>query len=112
MAEKTSKIKMAQPSESLNTFELALMLVLAMTKDALDLGLEAAMGMGLFLNRLTNLFIAPILWFWVFFRMHRPPTRRLVITTVAEFVPLLGDLPLWTAFIISIWLKKNVSFKK
>ncbi|PJE59808.1 MAG: hypothetical protein COU85_01725 [Candidatus Portnoybacteria bacterium CG10_big_fil_rev_8_21_14_0_10_44_7] len=99
--------KVAAPQESLSAFELAFMLTLAVIKDALDLGLEAAVGLGLVLNRITNFFIAPILWFWIFLRMHRPPTRRLLLTTATEFIPLIGDLPLWTAFVISVWWRKN-----
>lgn len=105
MAKVSIKKKIAPP-DRVTTFELAWMLLIAMAKDALDGALILAAGTGLILNRITNLFLVAILWFWIFYRFHRFPTKRFVGTAIVEFIPLLGGLPMWTVFVITIWIKK------
>lgn len=112
MAQKRTKKKASLPGDKITTFELAFMLILAIIKDALDAGLVLAAGIGLILNRITNIFIVAILWFWILYRFHKFPTKRFVGTAIVEFIPMLGTLPGWTAFVISIWLKRKVKFKK
>lgn len=106
MAKTSIKKKISPLADNITTFELAFMLILAIIKDALDAGLVLAAGIGLILNPITNLFLVAILWFWIFYRFHRFPTKRFVGTAIVEFIPLLGGLPMWTVFVITIWIKK------
>lgn len=88
--------------------ELGAMLLLAMGKDALDVALDLAVGIGIVINRITNLFAVAIFWFWCLMRLHRFPTKRFLAAGGIKFIPLLDGLPLWTAFFASLIVKKTI----
>ncbi len=88
--------------------ELGMMLLLAIGKDSLDAALDLAFGIGIVLNRITNFFIVAIFWLWCLFRLHKFPTKRFLATAGLKFIPILDALPAWTAFVVSLMVKKTV----
>jgi len=93
--------------------EFILILLLAIAKDVLDWILLFALGLGLFISRITNLFVTAILWIWCFSRLHKFPTKRFIGSFSIEMLPVIGDLsPTWTIFIVTIWIEQRIYLPK
>jgi len=100
--------KITEQASKITDIELSLVLCLCLLKDVLDWLLLFAAGIGLILSRITNLFIAGILWLWCITRLHKFPTKRFVGGFIIEMIPVIGTIsPSWTAFIISIWVEQK-----
>ena len=100
------------PEEGITNFEFAAMFLLAVIKDVVDILLLTAAGVGLVLNRITNIFVVGCLWLWIFYRFHRFPTKRFVTGAVAEFIPVVGEFPCWSAFVLILWVQTKTSIGK
>lgn len=95
-------------TSKINEAELVFILLLTILKDFSDWLFLSFAGFGLIINRLTNIIITGILWFWCMMRLHKFPTKRFLGGFSVEMVPVIGTFsPTWTIFILSIWLEQK-----
>lgn len=79
---------------------------LALIKDAVDVIITLSI-IGVILQVLVNIPITLMLWLWCVSRLKRFPTVKFLGTAGLECIPFLGALPLWTGFVIALWLKQT-----
>lgn len=103
----TAKAQATDHSETdITAAEFLLIGGLAVIKDALDVIVTASI-IGVILTSIINFPITLMLWLWCVLRLKRFPTARFLGTASLEFIPFLGALPLWTGFVISLWLEQT-----
>ena len=106
-----SKSSGKKTKKDISWLEIGLVIIfVALPNDLIDVFNLTIVG------KLVTIFIEPITlfflfaWFWV--RVREKPSRRIVksaITFVAEIIPFIGLLPLWTLLVINVktgWLDK------
>jgi len=108
---KKTAAKISQKTPEITSVEFALIGFVAIIKDAIDV-----LGTGLIVGALITIFInvpcTLILWFWCVIKLHKFPFKRFIGAGLAEFIPFVGALPFWTAFVVSLYLEQNGYFPK
>jgi len=98
------KPKKTQPVSKISGVEFALIFLVAILKDAIDGGATISV-FGISLIPIINIIAILILWFWCICKLHKFPTKRFISSAGIEFIPVLSALPMWTFFILSLYLE-------
>lgn len=98
------KIKKVQPVSRISGVEFALIFLVAVLKDAIDGGATISV-IGIPLTSIINIAVILILWLWCIIKLQKFPTKRFITSAGIEFIPILGALPMWTFFVLSLYLE-------
>ena len=97
---KKKKKKENQISE-ISDVEFFLAFCVAGIKDVLDGITLGTIGW------IVNIFVIIILGSWVFFRLHKFPTKKFIAASIVDSIPVLSAFPSWTGFIAIIFLEQK-----
>ncbi|MBI4709336.1 MAG: hypothetical protein HY764_03995 [Candidatus Portnoybacteria bacterium] len=104
--EESTQTKQPSSSKKITGVEFALVGMLCVVKDSLDVVCTLSVFLAVLVT-IINLPITAILWFWCFWKLHKFPSKRFIGASLVEFVPVLGALPTWTFFIITLYLEEG-----
>lgn len=102
---KTSDRESGAESE-ISGVEFALIGLVAVIKDLTDI-IGTITVIGIILTILINIPATLILWFWCAIKFKHFPTKRFLTTSLIEFIPLIGALPVWTGFVVSLYFDQK-----
>ena len=98
---KTRKKKDVTPVSEVSDVEFFLLFCLAGLKDILDGFTLGTIGW------LINILVIIILGSWSLFRLHKFPTKKFITGAIGDSIPLISFLPLWTGFVLIIFLEQK-----
>ncbi|HHD92472.1 MAG TPA: hypothetical protein ENL06_02505 [Candidatus Portnoybacteria bacterium] len=84
---------------------------ICLPKDILDpiLASPIFLGIGLVLNRVTDVVVMMILGLWALLRLKEFPTGSFFSAFTFEMVPILGAiLPSWSGWILYVYIKQKI----
>ncbi len=90
----------------ISTVEFALIGLVAGLKDAVS-AIATLTIIGIIVAIFVNIPCSLILWLWCAIRLHKLPFKRLLSSTLAGFTPIIGALPFWTGFVVSVFLEQK-----
>jgi hypothetical protein len=108
-ANETEKAKVkskSAPETDITSVEFMMISLIAMGKDAIDVG-GTIILIGIPFTPILNIGAIATLWLWCIMRLKKFPTARFVASSGIEFIPLFNGLPMWTAFMISLYLQQK-----